>query len=402
MDLKSGYPFWAIRGGLAAPLPPLAADVDCEVAVIGGGITGALVADELAAHGHAVAVLEKRDIGWGSTSASTALPQYEIDTPLVDLARRYGEDQAALAYRSCVAAIDLLAARAAALGGIAFRLCRSLYWASRRRHVRGLRAEFEARQRHGIDVEWWDAAAIEAGYGFRAPAAILSHQAAQVDPYRMAQRLLLRLHRAGATVHDHEEVVELHSTSRRVVLRTASGFQVRARHAVIACGYESQRWLRRPVARNRSSYALVSDPLPAGLLRPLAGSLLWETARPYLYLRTTPDHRLLVGGEDDAIDVPARRDAKVMAKAGKLLDRARRQFPQLPLQPAFAWGGTFAETKDGLPWFGPHPQWGPRVLFAMAYGGNGITYSALGADLLRATIERRRHRLGELFSFDRR
>jgi len=402
MDLKSGYPFWAIRGGLSAPLPPLRADLDCDVAVVGGGITGALIADELAAHGHAVAVLERRDIGWGSTSASTALLQYEIDTPLVDLAKRHGEAGAALAYTSCVAAIDWLRERADGLDGVAFTPCRSLYYASRRRDVRDLREEFAARLRHGIDVEWWEPDDIEAAYGFRAPAAILSRQAAQVDPYRMAQKLLRRLHRQGAAVHDHEEVVDLQATSRRAVLRTAAGFQVRAGHVVLACGYESQRWLRKAVARNRSSYAFVSDPLPAALLGGLVDSLAWETARPYLYLRTTPDRRLLVGGEDDAIDIPARRDARVMAKARKLLKRAEELFPQLPLRPAFAWGGTFAETKDGLPWFGAHPQWGPRVLFAMAYGGNGITYSALGAQLLRATVERRRHPLKALFSFDRR
>ncbi|WP_372015737.1 NAD(P)/FAD-dependent oxidoreductase [Pseudoxanthomonas sp. 10H] len=401
MDLKSGYPFWAIRGGLAAPLPPIASDIDCDVAVVGGGITGALIADELAAHGHAVAVLEKRDIGWGSTSASTALLQYEIDTHLVDLARRHGEDQAALAYRACVEAIGWLRERAAPLAGVAFRPCRSLYYASRRRHVRDLREEFAARARHGIDVEWWDARSIEDAYGFSAPAAILSRQAAQVDPYRMAQALLRRLQRGGAVVHDHEEVEAMQATSRRVLLRTASGFQVRAGHVVLACGYEGQRWLRRRVARNRSSYALVSDPLPPGALPALADSLLWETARPYLYLRTTPDHRLLVGGEDDAVDIPARRDARVAGKAAKLLERARKMFPQLPLRPAFAWGGTFAETRDGLPWFGAHPQWGPRVLFAMAYGGNGITYSALGADLLRAVVERRRHPLRALFAFER-
>ncbi|AKC87324.1 NAD(P)/FAD-dependent oxidoreductase [Pseudoxanthomonas suwonensis] len=401
MDLKSGYPFWAIRGGLSAPLPPLAADLDCDVAVIGGGITGALIADELAAHGHAVAVLEQRDIGWGSTSASTALLQYEIDTHLVDLAKRYGEADASLAYRACVDAIDWLRERADGLDGVAFTPCRSLYYASRRWHVRGMREEFEARARHGIEVEWWEPDDIEAGYGFRAPAAILSRQAAQVDPYRMAQRLLRRLYRSGAAVHDHEQVVDLRTTSRRALLRTASGFQVRAGHVVIACGYESQRWLRQRVARNRSSYAVVSDPLPAQVLGELLGSLAWESARPYLYLRTTPDRRLLVGGEDDDIDIPARRDAKVMSKAVKLLKRARKLLPELPLQPAFAWAGTFAETEDGLPWFGAHPQWGPRVLFAMAYGGNGITYSALGADLLRATVERRLHPLGTLFSFAR-
>ena len=402
MDLKSGYPFWAIRGGLSAPLPPLESDLDCDVAVGGGGITGALIADELAAHGHSVVVLERRDIGWGSTSASTALLQYEIDTHLVDLARRHGEAGAALAYTSCVAAIDWLRDRARGLEGVAFTPCRSLYYASRRRHARGMREEFAARLRHGIDVEWWEADDIEAAYGFRAPAAILSRQAAQVDPYRMAQRLLGRLHRGGGTVHDHEDVVDLRATARRVLLRTGSGFQVRAGHVVLACGYESQRWLHRPVARNRSSYAFVSDPLPGGLPPGLSSSLVWETARPYLYLRTTPDQRLLVGGEDDAVDVPARRDARVMAKARKLLDRAHALFPQLPLRPAFAWAGTFAETGDGLPWFGAHPQWGPRVLFAMAYGGNGITYSALGAQLLRATIERRRHPLKALFSFERK
>jgi glycine/D-amino acid oxidase-like deaminating enzyme len=401
MDLKSGYPFWAIRGALSTPLPPIAADLDCDVAVIGGGITGALIADELAAHGHAVTVLEKRDLGWGSTSASTALLQYEIDTPLVDLAKRYGEADAALAYLSCADAIDWLRDRAAGLEGVAFNHCHSLYYASRRRDVRDLREEFAARARHGLDVEWWEPDDIEAGYGFRAPAAILSRQAAQVDPYRMAQRLLTRLARKGAAVHDHEEVVDLQATSRRVLLRTASGFQVRAGHVVVACGYESQRWLRKSVARNRSSYAFVSDPLPADLLGQLTTSLVWETARPYLYLRTTPDRRLLVGGEDDAIDVPARRDARVMSKAAKLLKKARKLFPSLPLRPAFAWAGTFAETRDGLPWFGAHPQHGPRVLFAMAYGGNGITYSALGAQLLRATVEKRRHRLKQLFSFER-
>ena len=34
--------------------------------------------------------------------------------------------------------------------------------------------------------------------------------------------------------------------------------------------------------------------------------MLWESARPYLYMRSTSDGRLLVGGEDDAIDIPAR------------------------------------------------------------------------------------------------
>jgi len=170
---------------------------------------------------------------------------------------------------------------------------------------------------------------------------------------------------------------------------------------VIAAGYASQGWLDQRVARNSSSYAFVSDPLRRDALGPLASLLVWESARPYFYLRSTDDHRLVVGGEDDAIDIPARRDRRVLRKSRKLLARTQRLFPHLALQPAFMWGGTFAETADGLPFFGPHPQYGPRVLFAMAYGGNGITYAMIGAQLLRALIERRAHPLRALFGFER-
>jgi len=402
MDTKSGYPFWAVRNLLAGPRPPLERDLRCDVAVVGGGITGALVADELAAHGHAVAVLEKGDMGWGSTSASTALLQYEIDTHLVDLARQHGEDNAAGTYLACVEAIDWLRERAQRLPGVAFRPSASLYYASHRRHVRGMREEFQARRRHGIAVDWLEPGQVRQDWGFQAPAAILSHKAAQVDPYRMAHALFERLDRLGAAIHDHEEVVRIQPQARKVVLATASGFLVHASHVVLACGYENQRWLRQKVASNRSSYAFVSDPLPVDARATLENVLIWESARPYLYLRLTPDGRLLAGGEDDRVDVPLRRDARVGAKARVLARKAGQLYPQLELRPAFAWAGTFAETADGLPWFGPHRQWGPRVHFAMAYGGNGITYSAIGAQLLRARIERRRHPLAALFSFDRK
>ena len=155
------------------------------------------------------------------------------------------------------------------------------------------------------------------------------------------------------------------------------------------------------MAQNRSSYAFITDPIDEDLLGPLKNTMVWESARPYLYMRSTGDGRLLVGGEDDSIDIPAKRDARVEKRARTLGRKVAGLFPHLPLTPAFAWAGTFAETEDGLPFFGPHRQHGPRVHFAMAYGGNGITYSMLGAGLLRALIEKREHSLSGLFGFDR-
>jgi glycine/D-amino acid oxidase-like deaminating enzyme len=238
-------------------------------------------------------------------------------------------------------------------------------------------------------------------FGLTAAGAILSSVAARVDPYRLASRLLRRMQRRGARVFDRTRVTSIKATTRSVQLTTASGQSIRARHAVIANGYEAQCWLRRRVARNRSSYAYISDPIDRSRLGWLVNTLLWESAPPYLYARSTGDGRLLVGGEDDDRDIPARRDRRVDRKAAALQRKVARLVPDLRARPAFAWAGTFAETSDGLPLFGRHAQYGSRVLFALAYGGNGITYSMLGAGLLRAQIERRPHPLTGLFSFAR-
>jgi glycine/D-amino acid oxidase-like deaminating enzyme len=377
--------------------PPQAVDV----AVIGGGITGALVANELASHGHEVIVLERRDVAWGSTAASTALLQYEIDASLVELGKSVGEDAAGAAYRACADAIDRLAALAREVGDVGFARQHSLYHASRLADVAALREEFAARRALGLRVQWLERDGLDARFGLRAPAAILSTQAASMDPYRMASRLLARLRRRGTRVHDRSRISTITTRPRGVDLRLENGATVHAGHVVIAAGYESQDWLDARVARNRSTYAFVTDPLPREALGALARTLVWETARPYLYLRSTDDGRLLVGGADDEVDEPAKRDRRIEAKTRRLARAAMRRFPALDLQPAFAWAGTFAETADALPYFGAHAQWGPRVLFAMAYGGNGITYSCLGADVLRAAVERRRHPLATLFAFER-
>ncbi len=231
--------------------------------------------------------------------------------------------------------------------------------------------------------------------------ALLTRQAARVDPYCLTYGLLKRVRRRGGHVHDRTVLHTLKPGAQGVTAMTEAGATVRARHVVLAMGYASQRWLEQRVARNRSSYAFITDPIDAGALGRLRNTMVWESARPYLYLRTTGDRRLLVGGLDDAIDIPARRDRRVQHKADKLMDQLLHWFPRLDPVPAFSWAGTFAETADGLPFFGPHDQWGARVHFAMAYGGNGITYSMIGAQLLRARIERRRHPLEGLFGFGR-
>lgn len=400
MDLKSGYPFWVVKNGLLTDFPALREDVQCDVLVVGAGITGALIGHHLARAGMSVCVIDRREAGWGSTAASTAMLQYEIDTELQDLVDRFGERDAVLAYRSCEQAIPELVRLARSLRGIDVQPIRSLYYASHWYHKSRLRKEGAVRLGHGFSLDLLDADAILEQFGFEAPIALLTEVAAIVDPYQMAHRLLAKVRALGGMIFDRTEMVEFKTIRGGVLANLANSTTVRTKHLVLASGYESQHWLDQKVARNRSTYAFVTDPIPEQL-GPLKNCILWESARPYLYMRRTADGRLIAGGEDDAIDIALKRDALVQRKAEKLCKKVAKLWPDLTVEPAFAWAGTFAETEDGLPFFGPHEQYGPRVHFAMAYGGNGITYSAIGAGILHDRIEGRRHACARLFSFAR-
>ncbi len=401
MDLKSGLPFWAIRNGLMAAYPRLQRDLRCDVLILGAGITGALIAERFSKVGLTVCVAERREAGWGSTCASTALLQYETDVEMQELAAQYGLPAASLVYGACHDAVGSLLTLARSLPGLDCQKAQSLYLASHWYHRQRLLNEGALRRRLGFQVKTLPRAELWARFGIAAPAALLSAQAAQLDPYQMVHKLLRRVRHRGSAVHDHTEIVEFKSHARGVRAVTDQGCRIDAAYLVVAAGYEGTRYVDQQLAQNRSSYAYITDVQTASL-GAFRNTLIWESARPYLYVRSTGDRRILVGGQDDAVDIPLKRDMKVVSKSKSLHAAAKKWLPHLDLQPAFAWAGTFAETADGLPYFGSHPQHGPRVLFALAFGGNGITYSQIGSALLLAIVQRQAaHPCSRLFSFER-
>lgn len=77
--------------------------------------------------------------------------------------------------------------------------------------------------------------------------------------------------------------------------------------------------------RRTSTWAFSTKP-QARILSGWRG-LIWEAADPYLYIRTTADGRLLVGGEDEDIDDEASRDALLPAKLLSLQQNATTGVP---------------------------------------------------------------------------
>lgn len=401
MDVLSDHPFWPRRDGLPANYPPLDRDAATEVAIIGGGISGALVAWHLAKAGVDTLVLERGEVAHGSTAGSTSLLQYEIDVPLHVLARRLGRERAERCYRRCRDAIGETARLVRALGRDApceFSFQRSLYLAANRAHVPRLRREYEARQAAGFAVEWWSRKDLARTSTLPQPAGILSRDGAQLDAYRFTYALLADAGRAGARVYDRTAVTAAKFTSRGVDLKTSRGTRVRAKHLVVATGYEAAMYLKRPVTVLHSTYALATEPVRELAGWPANGCLIWETAEPYVYLRTLSDGRVMIGGYDEPFRDPISRDRLLPAKQAALTRRFRQLFPQIPLEVTCAWAGTFAKTPDGLPIIGRHPE-RERVWLALGYGGNGITFSVIAATVIRDAILGRKNADAELFGF---
>lgn len=400
MDLYSGRPFWPLRNGLIASYPALAESVACDVAVLGAGITGALVAWHLAEAGVDTVVVDQRDVATGSTAASTCLLQYEVDTPLHRLAALVGEAHAVRAYRACHAAIATLARIDRRLGGgHGFRRSESLQGASRAAHVPGLRRECEMRRRHGFDVEWWSRSELARRSALPYPAALLTRDAGRIDAHRFTHALLRAAVGRGVRVHDRTRITRRATRPRGIELTTDRGCRIRARRLVVATGYETAPYLAEPLATHVSTYALVTEPQAAFPGWP-GDRLIWETARPYVYLRRTDDGRALIGGYDEPTRDPRRRAALLERKIAALARRFRQLLPGAACEVAYGWGGTFAETPDGLPYIGTHPRV-PHTYFALGYGGNGITFSLIAAEIIRDLVCEGASRDAELYRFDR-
>lgn len=404
MDLRSTHAYWPIKNGLIRDYPVLTEDVVCDVAVIGGGITGALMAYHLAEAGAKVIVLDSRYVGWGSTSATTALLQYEIDTPLSELADMVGEDHAVRSYKACRDAIDKIACVIQKLDSDCdFERKQSLYLASGRRDVRMLKEEHAIRNAHGIPVDWLDASSLAKHYSIKRLAALRSDDGAQVDAYQLTHQLLRKAVQMGARVYSRTTVTHYDYAAGVVSLDTDQNHVVQAAKTVFATGYESQRYLKKPVAKLISTYALVSEPIAREMMWP-SECLIWESAHPYLYLRTTSgdqnSRRIIVGGEDERFQNALVRDKLIPRKTDSLVRKFRKLFPRIELEVAFAWAGTFGETKDGLAYIGDTGEL-PGAYFALGYGGNGITYSMLAAEIIRDAILGRNNAQAELFRFDR-
>ncbi|WP_168119744.1 FAD-dependent oxidoreductase [Paenibacillus sp. HB172176] len=388
-ELHTGQMYWPTTLAGAKTYAPLDSDAEAEVVIIGGGMSGVICSYMLSRGGLDTLLVEQDRIAAGSTSANTGLLQFCNDIMLSELTEQIGKEAAELFYRSCKAAVDQIAAAAHSLPvDTGFKQRSSLYYASSEQDLPKLRREFDALTACGFETEYWTPQEIEAHFPFTKPGAIITHGDAEVNPYQFVHALADAAAEAGARLHEKTSIEEHRTLSNGLhILRTSNGGTITARHVIFAVGYEPEELRGQLIkAELNRSFVIVTDPQP---LKDWHHRLLiWETARPYLYLRTTIDGRIVAGGLDEDKSKLVHNDKQAAKHSEKLLELLQSHFPGLSPSIDYEWNAVFGESKDNLPFIGEDPKI-DNVYYSLGYGGNGTVYSMMAARLLLAWIRQK-------------
>jgi glycine/D-amino acid oxidase-like deaminating enzyme len=399
LDLRSGRPVWLTYRTPTIPTEPLTRDVSADVAIVGMGISGAMMAETLTARGLSVIMLDRRGPMLGSTPATTALVQFEIDEPITSLSDMIGRQSAEQAWRRSRLSVDSLRARIDELG-IDCRLGErpSLYLAGNTMGPGELRDEAEARRRAGIHATYLPPKTLQEKFGIERDGAVLSHGNLALDPRKLTAGLLLKALERKARFYAAVEATGMERVADRIAVTTKDGPTITVDHVVLATGYELMDGVPASEHRIISTWALATRPQPRAVWPKAA--FIWEASDPYLYMRATPDGRVICGGEDEDFSDEDARNALLPQKTERIAEKLKELMPQLDPTPDFSWTGSFGTTTTGLPYIGALPG-KPNVHSVLGYGGNGITFSRIASEIIGTAISGGEDSDAALFAFGR-
>ncbi|NDV58272.1 FAD-binding oxidoreductase [Bacteroides sp. 519] len=385
MDLYSGLPYWIAKNPMENYFNPLLTDITTDIVIIGTGITGSLVAHELCNAGISCIMVDRQSISSGSSIASTALLQYEIDTPLTELIEKIGEKNAAMAYAACSKSVDDIENVFKSIDyNPDFERVPSVFYASNRKGADLIEKEYAIRKKLDLPVKLLNKKELEEKYGIKARCALENNSSAQMDPYAGATHLInYHMEKHQLQVYTHTMVERCEEIPSGYLLVTNRSNIIQCKYVIIAAGFAAGRFLPEKVIQQTSltaTYAIISQPLDPKYLWHNR-SLIWETNNPYLYIRTS-NNRIIVGGENIEFKDPVLRDKLLRQKVNRLEKKFRKLYPNIPFVTEMAWCGTFSTSKNEFPFIGNQPG-KERMFFALGYGGNGIIFSMIAAQIIK-------------------
>src|SRR5688572_4281010 len=224
--------FWYEDAGLETR-PPLAADAECDLVVVGSGIVGLSSAYEAARFGWRVIVIDRAEtIGGVMTPRTTAHLATELDDYYSYLIKAVGEDDARLYHESQVAAVNRIEAICGEEGIDAdFARLDGILVPAEPAHRGDLEEEYDACRAIGVDVDWLDRAPVPLPEGTRA---LRFPNQGRFHPLKYIRGLIGAIEGRGGKIHGGTVYVDHEEEDGGVTIETEAGHRTRAKAALFA------------------------------------------------------------------------------------------------------------------------------------------------------------------------
>jgi len=382
---------WLAEYGDYRPEPPLADDLDVDVAVIGGGLTGMATAIALKRRDPSleVAVLEAKTVGYGASGRNGSFAMTVVGLGFAATAMLRGKKFLARAHAYMERCVDELE-RFIDESNLECDKIRPgfLRVATTPSYVKRLQHQVELMGSLGFDgISWIDAAATREMVGSERylgamwePRLLLSNPAKLV---REERRLALEL---GVRVFEQTPVLAIAPAGDGHRLLTPRG-AVTARKLAFATNAYSHRFdalgrFQVPAF----TYMIATEPLSDEQLAPIgwAGRQGVEDARNLIhYYRLTPDRRIALGGGPVGLSKGGALDHDADEAAWRHLEaHLRWLWPHLgDVAITHRWGGPFSVTLDLTPAIGFVGEQ-RNAVYALGCIGHGVSMSHLNGELL--------------------
>ena len=385
---KSSY--YAATAPRAESHAPLHADLDCDVAVVGGGLAGLSAAIELAGRGFKVVLLEAREIGAGASGRNGGQVIAGLACDPATIEQQLGLPAARQIWDMTLEAVRLMGARRERFQIDCDWQAGHLSVAIGARKAAQLQAwQQRMQQVYGYDTRWIGATELPdwiASARYRS--GLFDARGGHLHPLKYSRGLARAASGLGVQMHEHSAVtrIEPGATTR---LRTATG-SVRAAHVLLA-GNVYLAGLAPALARRImpvATFIVATQPLGAALAHSLIPSqaAVCDTNFVLDYFRPTPDHRLLYGGGVSYSTAAPPRLAQSMHA------RICRTFPQLRATAIdFSWGGFVDISMNRAPDFGRladvgGPPSARNIYYLQGFSGHGLALTGLAGRLVAEAI----------------
>jgi glycine/D-amino acid oxidase-like deaminating enzyme len=384
-------PYWWDANAAPKPCAPVAGEIQCDLALVGGGFTGlwaALIAKERDP-GREIVLVEAEHVAFGASGRNGGFAEHSLTHGLRNGLARYPEHELRELERvghESFAALGVTLAR----HGIDARFeGTGVLWIATERHqVDEIDDEVELIRRFGGDARPLDAAATRSEVNTPLALGGVWHRdgGGLLDPVALAYGLRRAVLAMGVRICERSPVSALRSEGSRVVLECPGG-RVLARRAVL--GTSAYPPLVRSVQRRMLpvyDYVLVTEPLsPAQRASIGWGNRqgLTDGGNQFHYFRLTADDRILYGGYDAiyhwrnrvAAELDQRHDTFSL-----LAEHLLTTFPQLEgIRFTHRWGGAIDTCSRFFAFYGT--ALGGRVSYAVGHTGLGVGATRFGAEV---------------------